>query len=110
MKTIEDLQMDSLTTFSDKLMNGFEAKLKECITAWGIDENNHEEIKDRCSLIYYNNSLNLNEFKIDGYIVMMFSDWEFDTANELSDVNYIIKSSCKCSEILTPKDYNLCER
>ena len=104
MKEIEDLQMDLLTTFSDKLMKGFEAKLKECVTAWGIDESNHEEIKKRCSLIY--NEDWLNEIKIDGYLVMLFSDWNFDNVNDHKPYSSM-NASFKCSEILTPKDYNL---
>lgn len=97
-----------LSTFTEQFNDKLDEKLREACIAWGVDLNNHEEINKRCTLITQEDN-KFKSLKIDGYLVMMFSDWESDDSlqyNSLYD-NLKMSASFKCSEIVTPKDYNL---
>ena len=101
MKEIEDLQGEIITTLTSRIISDLDNKVKECLIAWGVDLDNHEEIGRRCTLEMYEN--NLNYLKIDGYLVMSFGGFE---GFEIGHTNFSTKGY-KCSGILTPKDYNL---
>lgn len=104
MSEIQDLQNEIINTITRKLTSSLDDKVKECLIAWNIDLDNHEEIKRRCILENHENDL--SRIKIDGYLVMMFGGFEVEP-KDFNNYNNTINGFFKCSEILTPKDYAL---
>ena len=101
MTEIKDLQGKIITTLISRIASDLDNKVKECLIAWGVDLDNHEEIGKRCTLEMY--EINLNYLKIDGYLVMSWGCFE---GFEIGHANFSTKGY-KCSGILTPKDYKL---
>ena len=94
-----------LFSFTEKASNALDDKLKEACIAWGVDLSNPEEIKRRCEVTIQENNP-LRELRIDGCLVMLFSDWitePFDMNSKELKMNM----SFKCSEIATPEIYKL---
>lgn len=87
------------TEFSSQLSSEFDNKLKEACLLWGVDINNHEEVRRRCAIVHRDWS-DLREVQIDNKVVMYFTDWKI----EEQDINkpFTIKANFKCSEIIKP--------
>ena len=92
---------------TDKVINKQNEKFKEALRLWGIDENNIEEIKRNCSV--YVDSEGLRNLYIKDKLVMIFTDWFYDDkiCYDSSFDNVKINMYFKCSEILTPADYEM---
>jgi len=99
---------DMMQKYHKKCQNEFESKFKKACLIWGVDLNNHEEIKKRCVIVQkphpYGVDLfgydEVKEFHIDGKLVMMFTDWKIDPINPQDP--FKMSMSFRCSEIIKP--------
>ena len=87
---------------NEKMSGTLNDKLRECCKVWGVDVNNPQEIFGRC-IITRREWSDLKEFRIDGYVVLYFTDWKIDPQD--LDQTFSVMASIKISKILTPLDY-----
>jgi len=89
---------------NEKMSGTLDDKLRECCKVWGVDVNNPQEIFGRC-IITRRDWSELKEFRIDGRVVLYFSDWKIDA----QDINqpFNVSASMKISKIITPSDYGI---
>lgn len=87
---------------NEKISGTLNDKLRECCKVWGVDVNNPQEIFGRC-IITRREWSDLKEFRIDGYVVLYFTDWKIDPQD--LDQTFSVMASIKISKILTPLDY-----
>ena len=101
---METLLQNTFEQFSEQISGQMDARLRECCEAWGIDPENKQEVFGRC-IITTRDWSDLKEFRIDGHVVMYFTDWKLDA----QDINepFKLSASFKCSKILTPSDYGI---
>tara|TARA_R110002020_G_scaffold346594_1_gene560432 strand:+ start:311 stop:646 length:336 start_codon:yes stop_codon:yes gene_type:complete len=78
--------------------------LLDCLKAWGVDTNNHDEIKRRCEIHLYDGD-KYRRVLIDGYLVVQFSDWEINNNFNMLEDKIKMDMTMECSDIMTPKDY-----
>lgn len=78
-----------------------DAKLNEVCEVWGIDINNHKEIAERCEIIYIDGD-DKREVRVDGRLVMMFTDIQTQPFD--FEEPFKMGAQFNCSEILKPED------
>ena len=95
---------DLINSLTNEITNKLDDKLKEACEVWGVDINNHKEVSERCEIRYIEYE-DKREVRIDGILVMMFTDI---IPRPLSfDEPYKMAAEFKCSEILKPEDIGL---
>lgn len=93
---------ESLRSLNEQITNKFEERIKEALRTWGVDPDDIEEVKRRCTIQHcYKDT---KELIIDNNLVMIFTDWSMDGLN-FDDLETKISVSFKCSEIIKPKEY-----
>ena len=91
-----NLMHDIIQDLTKQILDKFESKFREACEIWGVNLNDHEEIKRRCQIVQYEGSP-IKEFRIDGNYVMAFTEVKPDPV----DFNEPLKMSAsfQCSEI-----------
>ena len=100
---MHDIQSEFIKTISNKINNKLDDKFKEACSLWGVDINNHEEVKNRCTLINYEGN-EKRELHIDGKLVMIFTtpmskQFDFNQVDK-----FTISAEFFCSEIAKPTE------
>jgi hypothetical protein len=94
---------DIIEKFSQQLVDKFDEKLKEACIIWSVNLDDHEEVARRCKIVHQEDE-ERKEFYIDDYLVMIYTDFKFDTHN--IDEPFKMSASFECSDIMKPSDIN----
>lgn len=101
----EDLNYSFLENFysglAEKLNHAIDSKFKEALDTWSVNVGNPEHL-GRVNVVQVTPLL--NHLMIDGFLVMMFSNWDIDTLQPIESLT--ITASFQCSEITKPEDYD----
>lgn len=94
-------QSDYINVISNKINNKLDEKFKEACLLWGVDINNHKELKERVNIITYEQD-DKKELVIDGYLVMIFTNPISKPVDFNQTDKYTISAEFFCSEIMKP--------
>jgi len=83
------------------ITNKLDDKLKEACLIWGVDITNHKEVSERCEIIYTEGD-DRREVRIDGTVVMLFTDIRPKPFTFKEP--FKVSAEFNCSEILKPED------
>lgn len=96
---IRDTTQNLLESLSSSIQEKFEERIKHACTIWGVNTEDLNEVKERCYIHVHGTKKHLI---IDGYLVMVFTDWALDPFDHAEPLK--VKASFECSEIRTPKE------
>lgn len=99
---IMNLPEEIIQRFIQQLADQFDDKLKEACLKWGVNVDDHAEVKRRCKLMNHEHNDRI-ELTIDNHLVMIFTHWHLDPPND--NRSFSFSASYQCSEIIDPVTY-----